>query len=110
MTGFFKAKTANVPESTTTVEVMFAYFVAEHNLPAAIADHFSTLVPSLFLDSGIAKNFRCRRTKTTMIVKCCLTDESTDRNTDKNLAVLIRYFNPKDGKSFPIRVLGEAGK
>ena len=76
-TGFFKAKTTNVPESTTTAEVMFAYFVAEHNLSAAIADHFSTLVPRLFPDSGIAKNFRCRRTKTTMIVKRCLAEEGT---------------------------------
>ena len=57
MTGFFKARTANVPESTTTAEVMFAYFVAEHNLPASVADHFSTLVPRLFADSGKAKHY-----------------------------------------------------
>lgn len=118
MTAFFKAKT-ETPESTTTAEVMFSYFVAEHNLPTAIADHFCSLAPRMFPDSAIAKTFKCRRTKTTMIVKRCLAveatgpviahcqsgpfsvmiDESTDRNTDKRLAVLVRYFDAKTARA-----------
>ena len=120
MTTFFKAK-ASAPETeaTTAAEIMFCYFVAEHNLPAAIADHFCGLVPKMFPDSAIAKQMRCGRTKTTMIVKRCLAteatspviarccsgpysiiiDESTDRNTDKRLAVLVRYFDTETARS-----------
>ena len=112
MTTFFKSA-SNAPETTATAEVMFSYFVAEHNLPAAIADHFCSLAPRMFPDSSIAKSMKCRRTKTTMVVKRCLAveatapviarcqsgpysimiDESTDRNTDKRLAVLVRFFD-----------------
>ncbi|KAK2157428.1 hypothetical protein NP493_1878g00006 [Ridgeia piscesae] len=92
---------------------MFAYFVAEHNLPTAIADHVSSLAPRMFPDSGFAKSFKCRRMEMMMIVKRCLAteatgpviahcksgpfsvmiDESTDRNTDKRLAVFVRYYD-----------------
>ena len=112
MTTFFKLA-PNAPETRATAEVMFSYFVAEHNLPAAIADHFCSLAPHMFLDSSIAKSMKCRWTKTTMVVKRCLAveatapviaccqsgpysimiDESTDRNTDKRLAVLVRFFD-----------------
>ena len=57
LAAFFKAK-ADTPDSTTSAEVMFAYFVAEHNLPTAIADHVSSLAPRMFPDSGIAKSCR----------------------------------------------------
>ena len=73
LTAFIKPKT-QTPDSTTSAEVMFAYFVAEHN-----ADHISSLAPRMFPDSGIAKSFKCRRTKTTMIVKRCLAVEATNR-------------------------------
>ena len=120
MTTFFKAK-ASAPETeaTTAAEFMFCYFVEEHNLPAAIADHFCGLVPKMFPDSAIAKQMRCGRTKTTMIVKRCLAteatspviarcrsgpysimiDESTDHNTDKRLTVLVRYFDTETARS-----------
>ncbi|KAK2157424.1 hypothetical protein NP493_1878g00021 [Ridgeia piscesae] len=72
--------------------------------PSKLDDHHSC---------GITKSFKCRRTKMTMIVKRCLAveatnpviarcksgpfsvmiDESTDRNTDKRLAVLVWYFD-----------------
>ena len=35
----FKRAEIDTPDSVMTAEVMFSYFVAEHNLPAAIADH-----------------------------------------------------------------------
>ena len=118
MTTFFKSA-STAPGSTGTAEIMFSYFVAEHNLPAAIADHFCSLAPRLFPDSSIAKSMKCRRTKTTMVIKRCLAveatapviarcqsgpysimiDESTDRNTDKRLAVLVRIFDTNTGRA-----------
>ena len=112
MTTFFK-RPVDTPDNIINAEVMFSYFVAEHNLPAAIADQFTDLAPRLFPDSEVAKKFRCKRTKTTQIVKRCLAtegtkpviercktgsfsimiDESTDRNSDKRLVVLVRFFD-----------------
>ena len=65
MTMFFKLARIDTPDSVITAEVMFSYFAAEHNLPAAIADHFTDLAPHFFPDSEVAKKFRCKRTKTT---------------------------------------------
>jgi hypothetical protein len=48
---------------------LFSNFVAEHNLPFAISDHFTKLCKKMFTDSEIAKGFACGRTKTTQIVK-----------------------------------------
>ena len=164
VTNFFKPRPADSADSTTKAEVLFANFVAEHNLPALLAehnlpallaehnllallaehnlpallaehnlpallaehnlpallaehnlpallaDHFTDLARLMFPDSDIAKRFRCKRTKTTQIVKRCLApaattpvvercragpfslmvDESTDRKTDKRLVVLVR--------------------
>ena len=69
----------------------------------------------MFPDSAIAKKFKCKRTKTTQIVKRCLAkagtepviarcrkgpyslmiDESTDYKADKRLVILVRYFDDK---------------
>ena len=68
LTAFFKPNIQTL-DSTTSAEVTFAYFVAERNLPTAIADHLSSLALRMFPDSGIAKSFKCRRAKTTMIMK-----------------------------------------
>ena len=109
----FFNRPVNTPDNIINAEIMFSYFVAEHNLPAAIADHFTDLAQRLFPDSEVAKKFRCKRTKTTQIVKRCLAsestkpviercktgpfsimiDESTDRNSDKRLAVLVRFYD-----------------
>ena len=113
VTSFFKPKRADSADSTTRAEVLFSYFVAEHNLPASLGDHFTELSREMFPDSEIAKRFKCKRTKTTQIVKRCLAtaatkpvvercrngpfsimiDESTDRKTEKRLVVLVRYFD-----------------
>ena len=50
MTMFFKRAGIDTPDSVITAEVVFSYFVAEHNLPAAIADHFTDLA---------SRNFDC---------------------------------------------------
>ena len=51
-------------------EMMFSYFVVEHNLPAAIAGPFSSLASYMSLDSTIAKAMTCVRMKTTILTRC----------------------------------------
>ena len=86
--------------------------MAEHNLAFNVSDHFTKLVRKMFPDSKIAQKFGSSRTKTTQIVKRALApklhqevvekcrsspfslsiDESNDRNCEKSLAILVRYF------------------
>jgi hypothetical protein len=58
----------NVEDQATRAEVYFAKFVAEHNLPFLVADHFTRLVKVMFPDSKIAELYSCARTKATAIV------------------------------------------
>ena len=98
-------------------EVLFANFVAEHNvnIPFLVADCFTRLCKAMFTDSKIASKFVYGRTKTTQIIKRSLApslhqevvehlqsnpfsiaiDESNDRNCDKSLAILVRYFTDR---------------
>ena len=73
MTSFFKAKCQDSGDATTRAEVMFCYFVAEHNL----ADHFNDLGREMFPNSEIAKKFKCKWTKTSQIVKRWLAKAGT---------------------------------
>ena len=77
MTSFFKPKCQDFCYATTRTEITFCYFVAEHNLPALLADHFTDLAREMFPDSEIAKKFKCKRTKTTQIVKRSLAKAGT---------------------------------
>lgn len=101
-----------IEEAVTRAEVLFAKFVAEHNLPFLIANHFTRLTSAMFVDSKIAKAFSSARTKTTCIVKGALSphfmdpvveicqekpfailcDEGND-NEDKNFAILVRFWD-----------------
>ena len=54
-----------VEESITRAEVLFANFVAEHNLPFMLADHLTHLVSAMFHDSQVAKGLQSAATKTT---------------------------------------------
>ena len=56
-------------EDAIRSEPLFTNFVAEHNLPFAVADHFTRLCKKMFPDSKITKKFSCGRTKKMMIVK-----------------------------------------
>lgn len=60
-------------------EILFANFITQDNLAASIADHFLYLAAEMFLDSAIAKKFRSKRTKTTVIIekKNCLAASAT---------------------------------
>lgn len=81
-------------------------------MPFRVADHFTKLVPMMFPDSKIAEGFSCSRTKTSAMVRevygphydatlvdmlkttifSLMVDETTDRNTDKQLVILARLF------------------
>lgn len=93
-------------------EVLFANFVAKHNLPFLLADHYTHLARVMFPDSKIAHNFSSARTKTTCIVKGALFPYFTEpvyelcRNgpfsilcdegsncDDKNFAILVRFWD-----------------
>jgi hypothetical protein len=100
-------------DSVARAEALFAFFIAEHNIPFLVADHFSDLVKVMFPDSSIAKKFRSKRTKTTHIVNQALgpyfdnkvtalcknekfsimIDESNDKGDDKMLTILIRVYD-----------------
>ena len=106
VTNFFtmNADTEDVIQS----ETLFTNFVAEHNLPFAVADHFTRLCKQMFPDSKIAKKFSCGQTKMTMIVKYAIApaleeelvkdcktgcDESNDTNQQKTVAIVVKYFD-----------------
>lgn len=98
-------------------EVKFAAFIAEHNLPFSAALH-ADLFKSTFPDSKIAAEFKCKKTKTSTIIKNVLgetnsqefnvilqekkfsiiIDESTDHETIKHLCIVARYFDDNNSK------------
>ena len=59
-------------DQVTRAEVLFANFVAEHNLSFTTADHFTHLTSAMFPDSKIAQEYKCAKTKTTCIIKGAL--------------------------------------
>ena len=63
---------SEVVDQKTRADLLFANFIAEHNLSFMTADHFTRLAPLMFPDSKIAQDFRCARTKSTCIVKGAL--------------------------------------
>lgn len=56
----------------TKAEVLFVHFIAEHNLPFSVGDHFTKLVKKAFPDSKIAEEFHCGHTKTAATVNKAL--------------------------------------
>ena len=124
-----------IEESVTRAEVLFANFVAEHNLSFYLADHFTHLTSVMFPDSKIAKSFRSARTKTTCVVTgalyphfsepvvtlcqnnpfSILCDEGND-NDDKNFAILVRLWDDQLGRPvtrflhMPVCNIGTADK
>ena len=100
-------------------ETSFSNFVAEHNLPFAISDHFTKLCKKMFTDSEIANDFACGRTKSTQIdkravapdlmgdvVQTCrsqpftlMCDESNAYGNDKCFVILVRVFDDNLGST-----------
>jgi len=95
----------SVELSIKKANLYLAAFVAEHNVPFKIMEHMPQLIKKICVDSEIAKNIACSRTKVTAIVRNVLgqsnleeicgilnnvkfsliIDESTDRGCTKHL-------------------------
>lgn len=67
-----------IEDAVTRSEVLFANFIAEHNLSFSTANHFSRLAHVMFPDSKIAQAFKSARTKTTCIIKHALNPHFID--------------------------------
>ena len=99
-------------------ELYFARFVAEHNLPFAVADHFNRLCSVMFPDSKIAAGFSCACTKTVALIthalapavnepliKACqeqpftiLCDGGNDNFENKYFGIMVRLWDEGLGK------------
>ena len=105
-------------DQVTCAELYFTRFIAEHNLPFAVADHFNRLCPVMFPDSKIVAGFACARTKTAALithalaptideplVKACqeqpftlLCDGGNDSFEKKNFGIMVRFWEERLGK------------
>lgn len=114
---FFQSQGRAMEDAVIRSEVLFANFIAEHNLSFMLADHYSQLTSAMFPDSKIACSFSSACTKTTCIVKgalfphftepvfdmcrkgpfSILCDEGNDCD-DKNFAILVRLWDDELGK------------
>ena len=103
---------------TITAEVLMVNFLIEHNLPMSVSDHLSDLLKNMFPDSKIAKDFACKRTKSTSISNelggnaqsiiaeklkksfyTISTDGSADWGADEQLyPIVVRYFDLDIGR------------
>ena len=112
VTSFF-GQLKDSTDAVTRAEVIFTNFLTEHNIPFLVADHFTMVVKEMFPDSNIARQFSCRRMKSSYIVKKALApsfdktvtdmcqkqkfslmiDESNDQGDNKTMTVLIRIFD-----------------
>ncbi|XP_039278769.1 uncharacterized protein LOC120350252 [Nilaparvata lugens] len=91
-------------------EIRLASFIAEHNISIETSDHLVELIKSVCPDSKIAKNMSCNRSKCTALINnvigksefeelvtlmqnnkfSIIVDESTNRTSEKHLAVVVR--------------------
>lgn len=99
-------------------EIKLVAFIAEHNLPFRVMDHLSDLISSVCPDSEIASSIKCKRSKTTAIVKnvtgthfqqslaatlrtskfSVIVDETTDVASVKEMCIITRYFDENNKK------------
>ena len=64
-------------------EVKITGFLAEHNLPVAVADHIGPLLKDIFPDSKIASAYACDRTKSTCILNRAIKPDLQATLTDQ---------------------------
>ena len=67
-----KAAGGEQASKVMAAELMMVQFIATHNIPFQAADHLSELVSSMFPNSQIAAEFRCKHTKTKAINMWCI--------------------------------------
>ena len=102
----------------TQAECIITNFIIEHNLPLAISDHLSKVLPHAFPDSDIAKSYGCKRTKTTHLVHhmgkfhqkqlvnlmltmpfALMTDGSSDRGVEAQMyPMMTRVYSKSAGR------------
>ncbi|XP_034096132.1 uncharacterized protein LOC117562410 isoform X2 [Gymnodraco acuticeps] len=70
---------------TRRAEVKVAVAMVQHNVPFAVADHFSPLYKECFRDSPTAQGFKSASTKTT-----CLINEAVAPHFKKELVMKMR--------------------
>ena len=115
-----RQKELDLQEKIMQAEASFVQFVAEHNLPFRIGDHFTKLIKSMFPKNDVAQGFQCSRTKTSVLSRygngkyyheklvaalsstthsvyfSLLIEESNDRGVEaKDLVILLRFFDTK---------------
>ena len=66
---FAASSTSSIEEETIKAEVLHTIFIVQHNLSFLTADHLSPLYSKMFPDSQIAQQFKCCRTKTSILNK-----------------------------------------
>lgn len=106
-------KMVSEQDKVTKAELRICAFLASRNRPMADADELFQVCKAAFPDSTIASKMACGRTKATYLVtnvlgKQChdelvdamknskfslIIDESTDHSSDKNLCLVVRYYN-----------------
>uniref|UniRef100_H3B978 HAT C-terminal dimerisation domain-containing protein n=1 Tax=Latimeria chalumnae TaxID=7897 RepID=H3B978_LATCH len=113
----------------TKAECCFVEFLIEHNLLLSVADHAAPLFKAMFADSKIAKDFSCRRMKTSHIIHtlagnskselvsvlkrrpfCLATDGSNDIEDCKLYPIVVRVFNDYKVKKTCLLFLPELKK
>ena len=115
ISSFLPSSKTALNDKITNAEVLYSNFIAEHNVPFTLADHFTKLCKKMFPDSEIAKGYSCGRTKTTQIIstslhddvvmKCktqpftILCDESNDQGDNKCFVILVRLYDTELGKT-----------
>ncbi|KAG7162301.1 hypothetical protein Hamer_G007815 [Homarus americanus] len=71
--------------------ILFACFIAEHNLPFTTADHLVDLMKRMFPDSAIAQGMNIKRTKSTEVVRTlgrCVTEDLEDKLRERKFSII----------------------
>ena len=106
----------NLEGSIKLATILMITFIAEHNLPFMIADHFTNLCKEMFPDSAVAQGLHMKRTKCTEMTHklgnkikedlaaklrknkfSVIIDESTDTSKTKCLSVIVKFLDSEDG-------------
>ena len=108
MTNFLvKDRVTEMEHKVVSAELMWVHFLVEHNIPIAVADHFTKMLPKMVPDSDIAKKFKCGKTKSTCLIKMMGGDMSTaigDGVGDKPFTVCTDGSNDKSDKFYPVLI------
>ena len=59
----------NLGRTAARAEAILSNMLVEHNLPYLLMDHLPDVICHAFLDSKVAREVKCARTKATSVVK-----------------------------------------